>query len=298
MSFWDSTSLHDWEVIAAIGFWAVFVGVAGEGLEIVAKLYFREWFKKYEFKLDIIAGVCWIVLCIGVAVENIGDTHVWVTADRQNEDSRQKVKEAEAEAQTARKETAIAQEQAGEANELAAKANERAAELEKGAEDLAKQVAEANARAAASESDAANARLEAARIWSTLGWRNVDSDLTHKLIADLSKVPGRVYIRSMASDPEAEHLAAQFKMIFEASKWDVYFSSDRYPPTATFLGIIIPDSKDVADTQSIRDIFGKYGVNEGDTWQTDDRAYFSSGRIAPQSMSVATIIVGSRPGQW
>jgi hypothetical protein len=124
MKAWDSSSLNFWEVIAAIGFWAVFIGVAGEGVEIVAKVLFKKWFKNHEFKLDIIAGACWIILCIGLASENLGDTHVWVIADRQNEDSRAKVKVAEAKAEEAKTQTAIA-------NQKAQEATERTAELDK-----------------------------------------------------------------------------------------------------------------------------------------------------------------------
>lgn len=47
----------------------VLIGVIGEGVEIVAKLFFEHWYKKHEKKFDKIGAVFWIVVVIGLALE-------------------------------------------------------------------------------------------------------------------------------------------------------------------------------------------------------------------------------------
>ncbi len=128
MSFWDFASLHNWETIATWGFWSVFVGVAAEGIEIGAKIFFKEWFHKYEFRLEITAGIFWIILVLGLAVENIADNRVWVLSDRQNA--------------WLSKDAETAKNNAAQANERAAVAEQKAAEDELKVEEMRAKMAD------------------------------------------------------------------------------------------------------------------------------------------------------------
>lgn len=80
----DAVSLKVWESVAEWGFVLVFVGVAGEGGEIVAKLFFKNSFKKRERAWDICSAVFWLVLVVGLAVELIGTHMATRIADREN----------------------------------------------------------------------------------------------------------------------------------------------------------------------------------------------------------------------
>jgi hypothetical protein len=59
---WDFSTRHP-----AISL--VFLGVLGEGVEIVSKVFFEHWYKKYERPIEIIGAVFWIVVVIGLAFE-------------------------------------------------------------------------------------------------------------------------------------------------------------------------------------------------------------------------------------
>jgi hypothetical protein len=106
MTALDSSSLKFWESVAEWGFRMVFIGVVGEGAEIIAKLYFKKSFKKYEHSWDIFSGICWLILVVGLAIEFKGTHNVTLIADSENA--------------RLTNEAALARREAGQANERAA----------------------------------------------------------------------------------------------------------------------------------------------------------------------------------
>src|ERR1035438_1455022 len=84
MTALDSSSLKLWESVGLWGFVFVWVGVAGEGAEIIAKLRFKESFKRHEHSWDICSGICWLILVVALAVEFIGNVNAMRIADREN----------------------------------------------------------------------------------------------------------------------------------------------------------------------------------------------------------------------
>lgn len=77
MTALDLASLSWWETVADIGTWLVIVGVAGEGIEIVLKIIehkskhqgFKHWYEKYEFSIDVVGGIFWMMVVIGLLME-------------------------------------------------------------------------------------------------------------------------------------------------------------------------------------------------------------------------------------
>jgi hypothetical protein len=84
MTSLDSASLIFWESVAEWGFRMVFIGVAGEGAEIIAKLFFKKSFKKHEHSWDIFSGICWLILVVGLAIEFKGTHNVTRLSDAEN----------------------------------------------------------------------------------------------------------------------------------------------------------------------------------------------------------------------
>jgi hypothetical protein len=84
MTALDSSSLKFWEVVGLWGFIFVWVGVAGEGVEIFIKLFQRKLYERKKFCLDVIGAVFWIVLVIGLAVEFLGNVKAMRIADSIN----------------------------------------------------------------------------------------------------------------------------------------------------------------------------------------------------------------------
>ena len=84
MTSLDSASLKFWESVAEWGFRMVFIGVAGEGAEIIAKLFFKKSFKKHEHSWDIFSGICWLILVVGLAIEFKGTHNVTLLSDSEN----------------------------------------------------------------------------------------------------------------------------------------------------------------------------------------------------------------------
>ncbi len=84
MTSLDSASLKVWESVAEWGFRMVFIGVAGEGAEIIAKLFFKKSFKKNEHSWDIFSGICWLILVVGLAIEFKGTHNVTRFSDAEN----------------------------------------------------------------------------------------------------------------------------------------------------------------------------------------------------------------------
>lgn len=107
MTALDSASLKFWESVGLWGFIFVWVGVAGEGVEIFIKLFNRKLYERKQFCLDVIGAAFWIVLVVALAVEFLGNEKAMRIADSINT-------QLDIEAGQARKE-------AGQANERAAK---------------------------------------------------------------------------------------------------------------------------------------------------------------------------------
>jgi hypothetical protein len=84
MTVLDSAALKTWESVGLWGFVFVWVGVAGEGAEIIAKLRFKKSFKKHEHSWDIVSGICWLILVVALAVEFMGNVNAMRIADREN----------------------------------------------------------------------------------------------------------------------------------------------------------------------------------------------------------------------
>jgi len=126
----DAASLSSWESIANFGTWLVIIGVAGEGLEILFKICehkFREnrflkWCGAHEFWIDILGGICWIMVVIGLVMELRGSNEAQLIVKQENA--------------RVTKEAGEAVERAGNAEKQAGHANERAAQLEKDAQSF------------------------------------------------------------------------------------------------------------------------------------------------------------------
>jgi hypothetical protein len=84
MTALDSSSLKFWESVGLWGFVFVWVGVAGEGVEIFIKLFQRKLYERKKFCLDVIGAVFWIVLVVALAVEFFGNVRAMRIADSIN----------------------------------------------------------------------------------------------------------------------------------------------------------------------------------------------------------------------
>src|SRR4051812_45056634 len=122
MSPEDALSLSRWELVADVATWAVIIGVAGEGIELILKLlkHFNklpEFCIKYDFWIDTVAGIFfWMMVVGGLVFELRGSHKVKVISDRENA--------------RINKLAGDANEQAGIANREAAQFRRKAAELE------------------------------------------------------------------------------------------------------------------------------------------------------------------------
>jgi hypothetical protein len=123
MTALDSASLKFWESVGLWGFIFVWVGVAGEGVEIFIKLFQRKLYERKKFCLDVIGAIFWAVLVVALAVEFLGNVKAMRIAESINS-------QLDVEAGRARKEAGAAIERAGIAEQKASEANERAAKFE------------------------------------------------------------------------------------------------------------------------------------------------------------------------
>jgi hypothetical protein len=118
MTALDSSSLKFWESIGLWGFIFVWVGVAGEGVEIFIKLFRRKLYERKKFCLDVIGAAFWVVLVVALAVEFLGNAKAMRIADSINS-------QLDAEAGQARKDAGAAIERAAmvESNNLVLRSN-------------------------------------------------------------------------------------------------------------------------------------------------------------------------------
>lgn len=84
MTSLDSSSLKFWEGLANWGMVVVIIGVAGEGVEIIAKLLFKKWYERYEKMVDVVGFVFWVMVVFGLAIEFRGDNKSKEITDREN----------------------------------------------------------------------------------------------------------------------------------------------------------------------------------------------------------------------
>ncbi len=105
MTALDSASLKFWESVGLWGFIFVWVGVAGEGVEIFIKLFQRKLYERKQFCLDVIGAAFWVVLVVALAVEFWGNVRAMRIADSINS-------QLDAEAGKARKDAGAAIERA------------------------------------------------------------------------------------------------------------------------------------------------------------------------------------------
>jgi hypothetical protein len=84
MITFDSSSLKFWESVGLWGFVFVWVGVAGEGVEIFIKFFRPKLYNRKKSCLDAIGAVFWIVLVVALAVEFIGNIKAMRIADAEN----------------------------------------------------------------------------------------------------------------------------------------------------------------------------------------------------------------------
>jgi hypothetical protein len=84
MTALDSSTLKFWESVGLWGFVFVWVGVAGEGIEIFIKLFRPKLYERKKLCLDVIGAVFWIVLVMALAVEFLGNVKAMRIADAEN----------------------------------------------------------------------------------------------------------------------------------------------------------------------------------------------------------------------
>ena len=103
----------------------VFIGVVGEGVEIVLKFICENPSRTFARRLEFIGGIFWIVLVVGLWME-------FSEAAKSDVEVAQAEKDAAASVKTA----AAARKEAGQANERAAEFELAAAKINKVAEEL------------------------------------------------------------------------------------------------------------------------------------------------------------------
>lgn len=70
MIFYGSIFSDCWSFVARHpGLILVLIGVIGEGVEIIPKIWFEKFYEKFKRKLEITGAVCWGILVIGLAIE-------------------------------------------------------------------------------------------------------------------------------------------------------------------------------------------------------------------------------------
>lgn len=84
MTALDLSSLKIWESVGEWGFVFVWVGVAGEGVEIFIKLFRPNLYDRKKFCLDVIGAIFWMILVAGLAVEFWGNHKAMRIADAEN----------------------------------------------------------------------------------------------------------------------------------------------------------------------------------------------------------------------
>lgn len=114
----ETTELAHAKFLAEMGVWLVIIGVAGEGVEIVIKLATRKLHFKESFWhwLDVISAIFWIMVVVGLVIEQKGSNRVAEINERDNAELHFKASEAA--------------KQAGFANDRAASNEVRVAELQ------------------------------------------------------------------------------------------------------------------------------------------------------------------------
>ncbi len=84
MSALNASSLKFWESVGLWGFVFVWVGVAGEGAEIFAKLLLPKLYKARQRCFDVIGAFFWIVLVLALAAEFLGNVKAMRISDTEN----------------------------------------------------------------------------------------------------------------------------------------------------------------------------------------------------------------------
>jgi hypothetical protein len=193
MTSLDSASLKFWESVAEWGFRMVFIGVAGEGAEIIAKLFFIKSFKKHEHLWDVFSAICWLILVVGLAIEFKGTHNVTGLADSENA--------------RLTDEAAIARREAGQANERAAIIESNSIALSLTVEGLRsnnlvveKQVEELHKE---------NLLLETRTITQN------QMEAFTNILRNTLKCPVRVFVQSGNEDFETENYARQIRELLD-----------------------------------------------------------------------------------
>lgn len=136
MCFFSTLSEYVWEFSKRHpGIVLVVVGVAGEGVDIFVKIFFKEWSKKRELGIEIIAAIFWAMVVFGLTLEMF-------------------------EAAKSDKEFMVLTKQSADANKLAGEANERAAKFEREAGELFKVGEQAKQSTANAEVELEKAKTE------------------------------------------------------------------------------------------------------------------------------------------
>lgn len=144
MSAIDASSLNFWETVADVGTWFVIIGVAGEGLEILLKLRrhksknekFLTWYAKHDFAIEIIGGICWLMVVVGLGIEFEGNHKSQQIVKNENTRITKEAGKAIGLAGDANERAANALKQAGESNERASKFDADRALIAKQAEEI------------------------------------------------------------------------------------------------------------------------------------------------------------------
>jgi uncharacterized lipoprotein YmbA len=168
-------------------------------------------------------------------------------------------------------------------------ASAAAEELERYKLATAGQVSEANERAAV-------ARLKTEQLKKEVAWRELDPQIAHSLVAELSKSPSSVTLVYVPDDPEATQYCVQFRNVFAAAKWKIEVAGRRFlgPPT----GIVVTHndrwSLDIqAEIDRVRSAFVRAGV------PIEDGGGAVEARVPGLSSGSATasvrVVIGSRP---
>lgn len=198
MNSLDSTSLTFWESVGLWGFIFVWVGVAGEGVDIFIKLFCKKLHERKKHSLDVIGAVFWVVLVIALAIEFLGNVQAMRIADLIN---------------------SRLNDEAGQARKAAGEANERASTNEAQVATLEKETADAKLETAKIELD----KAELGRKVGVLFDENTPRFLLinpEKLHEELRKRPkGTFEILYLATDQEASFFAKLLASDLQRDGW-------------------------------------------------------------------------------
>jgi hypothetical protein len=207
MTSLDLTSLKFWESVGLWGFVFVWVGVAGEGVEIFIKLFRAKLYDRKKRIFDVIGAVFWIILVVALATEFLGNMKAMQIADGVNS-------RLNAEAGQARKD-------AGEAMKQAGAAIERAAMVESNNAVLSLRIEELHSNNLALEQQMQPRLIESSRATTRL-----------------TQFAGTKAVIISATGGDCPSTANQIGGILQAAKWNVEgVRTEKAVPPGVSLGI-------------------------------------------------------------